>query len=336
VVEDPTAALLRLVNGYQISQCIYVVAVLGIAELLKDEPRRADELAVETDAHAPSLYRVLRNLAAAGVFHEDEEMRFSLTPMSERLRSDVSGSVAPWAAFACRPYRWEVWGNLLHTVRTGQKAFEHVHGMDPWRYRREHPEESIIFDRAMTSNSQQVAQAVVEAYDFSRISCVVDVGGGQGALLAAILIRNPSLRGVLFDQPHVVAGSEEVLRAAAVLDRCRIEGGSFFETVPEGCDAYVLKWIIHDWEDSAAVAILQGCRRAMAEDGRLLLVERVIGGPNEDLAAKQMDINMMMGPGGQERTREEFDALLARAGFRLIDVHPTAAQVSVIEAVPAE
>jgi hypothetical protein len=218
-------------------------------------------------------------------------------------------------------------------VRTGENAFRHVHGEDVWAYRAAHPEEGAVFDRAMTANSRRQGDAVLAAYDFGRFGTVVDVGGGQGAFLGAILARHPAAGGVVFDQPHVVAGAGAVLRAAGVADRCRVMGGDFFEAVPDGGDAYVLKNILHDWEDEAATAILRTCRRAMRPGRTLLLVDRVVGPPNEGGAAKFVDLLMRVSAGGRERTREEWGDLLAAAGFQLLSVTDAGA-VSVIEAAP--
>ena len=333
--QNPSADLMRLVNGYQVSQAIHVVATLGIADLLTDGPRTSDDLAAVAEVHPRALYRVLRALAAVGVFHEGEGGSFSLTPMGEGLRSDATGPVGPWAAFIGRPYYWQAWAHLRHSVRTGESAFPHVHGgADVWECRARHLEEGAIFDRAMTGLSRGVADALVSAYDFSRFGRVVDVAGGQGALLVAILAAHPGMHGVLFDQPHVVSGAGEVLRAAGVGDRCEVVGGSFFEVVPGGGDAYLLKAILHDWDDVGSTAILHACRRAMRPQAKLLVLERVIGLPNEGPDAKFSDLNMLVAPGGQERTGDEFATLFAAAGFRLGSVLQTGTRLSVIEGVP--
>jgi O-methyltransferase/methyltransferase family protein len=332
---DPARELMRLVNGYQVSQAIHVAATLGLADRLQDGPRSVDELAAATGSHPGSLYRLLRALAAVGVFHEDGDKRFALTPLGDRLRSDAADPVAPWAAFIGRPYFWQAWGHLLHGVRTGENAFQHVHGTDVWTYRSEHAEEGAIFDRAMSAISRGVIEGIVGSYDFGLFPCVVDVGGGQGALLAGILRSHQAARGILFDQPHVVTGADELLRKAGVADRCEVVAGSFFERVPETGDAYLLKAILHDWDDEAALAILRTCRRAMRLGCRLLVLERLIGPPNEQPEAKFSDLNMMVSPGGQERTRAAFAALFAAAGFRLVGVTPTGTRLSVIEGLPA-
>jgi hypothetical protein len=331
--ESPSAALLRLVSGYQVSQAIHVAATLGLADLLKDGPRRSDELAAATGTHPQALYRLLRALASVGVFREEPDRRFALTPLGDGLRADAPAPVGPWAAFIGRPYHWQAWAHLLHSVRTGENAFRYVHGEDVWAYRARHPEEGAIFDAAMTGLSRRQTTALLAAYDFGRFGTVVDVGGGQGALVAAILARHPAMRGVVFDQPHVIAGADPVLRAAGVAERCQVVGGSFFEAIPDGGDAYILKSIIHDWADKEATAILRSCRRAIGSDGTLLVVDRVVEPPNEGRLTKFMDLNMLVGAGGQERTRDEFADLFATAGFRLVGVTPTGSNVSVVEGI---
>jgi hypothetical protein len=323
--------LRRMVNGYQLSQAIHVAATLGIADLLRDGPRSSDELAAETDSHAPTLYRLLRALASQGVFHEDEARRFELTELGQLLRTDHPQSVAAWVSFVGRPHHWQAWAHLEHSVRTGENAFSALNGVSVWEWRAARPDESARFDAAMTENSRRQAEAIVDAYRWSQFGCVVDVGGGQGALLGAILARNPAVRGILLDQAHVVAGAPAVLEAAGVADRCEIVGRSFLESVPDGGDAYVLKSILHDWDDDA---ILRTCRRAMRADARLLLIERVVGAPNEDAATKMSDLLMLVSPGGRERTRDEWSRFLLGAGFRLTEVTPTPAGIAIIEATP--
>jgi hypothetical protein len=326
------AELRRLVDGYQATQAIHAAAALGIPDLLDDDARSADELAAATGTNADALYRLLRALAALGVLREEADRRFALAPLGEPLRSGHPESLAGWASFVGRPDHWAAWSSLLHSVRTGENAFRHVHGVDVWEYRSTRPEESAIFDRAMTAVTQAANRSLIEAYDFGRFHKIVDVGGGRGALLAALLRAHPALRGILFDRPHVVAGADELTEFG---DRCRVVGGSFFEGVPAGGDAYVLKAIVHDWEDDQAVAILSSCRRATADGGRLLVIERDLGGPNDNAPAKFSDLNMLVGPGGRERTLAEYNGLLRHAGFELGGATPTDSGLNVIEAVPA-
>jgi hypothetical protein len=332
----PSAALRELVNGYRVSQAIHVAATLGLADLLADGPRTSDELAAETETHAPSLYRLMRALAAAGVLHEQDDRRFSLTEIGTCLRSDVRDSLRGWAAFVGRPYQWATWSSLLYSIRTGESAFGHVHGMDAWKYRAQHPEDGAIFDAAMASVTGRVNASLLDAYDFGRFGTIVDVGGNRGTLLAALLTRYPALRGVLFDLPHVVAGASDLLERAGVADRCRVVGGSFFAGVPTGGDAYLLKAIVHDWDDEEAAAILRACRRAMPDAATLLVVERIVAPPNEGAEAKFSDLQMLAGLAGRERTLEEFETLLAAAGFRPVELFPSGSDLTVIEAVRDE
>jgi hypothetical protein len=319
------ADLRRLANGYQVSQAIHVAALLGIADLLAEGPRSSDDLAAATGTNPNALYRLLRALAAVGVFHEDDERTFSLTELGEPLRSDVPESVAGWGAFIGRPNHRDAWGALAESIRTGENAFRLAHGVSVWEYRAQHPEESAIFDRAMAANSNVVLQSLLAAYDFGRFDTIVDVGGGNGTLLVGLLEAHPGLRGVLFDQPHVVEGVD-------LGERGTVVAGSFFESVPEGGDAYLLKWIIHDWNDEESIAILKTVRRG---DGTLILIERILGPQNETPDAKLSDLNMLVGPGGQERTLDEYEALLAAAGYDLVGATPTDSGMFVIEGAPA-
>jgi hypothetical protein len=329
--ESPTQALRRLVNGYQVTQAIHVAATLGIADLLRDGPLSSDELAERTSTHTRSLHRVLRALASVGVLHEGEDGRFALTELGDGLRSDAPEPVGGWAAYVGRPAHFQAWGALLHAVRTGENAFASVHGSDVWEYRSRHPDEGAAFDRAMTDGSLRANHELLEAYDFGRFGRVVDVGGGHGALLAAVLAANADVRGILFDQPHVVADAGPVLESAGVSDRCEVVAGSFFDAVPPGGDAYLLKAIVHDWEDDEALRILCNVRAAIADGGAVLVVERELGAPNAEPDAKFSDLNMMVGPGGRERTRDELAAMFAAAGFALDRVVPTDVGLNVFE-----
>lgn len=330
----PAVELRRMINGYQVSQALHVAATLGLSDLLADGPRSVADLAAATGTDERTLWRLLRALASVGVYAGGEEGRFTNTELGEALRSDAPRSVAGWARLIGRPYYWQAWASLAQSVRTGENAFAATHGRSIWEYREQHPDELVIFDRAMTALSGAVAGAVVEAYDFGRFGTVVDVGGGRGGLLAAILARYPSVLGVLFDQPGVVAEANQILEYARVADRCAVAGGSFFDAVPEGADAYLLKAVIHDWPDAEAVAILGTCRQAIPEHGTLLLVEQLLGeGPDPSRTAFS-DLNMLVAPGGKERTLDEYGSLLGAAGFQLGRAAATGTDVFVIEATP--
>jgi len=323
-----------MINGFQISQAIHVAAVLGIADLLKDGPRSNDQLALATSTNPATLYRLLRALASVGVFEEVAGKTFALNPLSQALRTDRPDSIAAWAVLIGQEYFWNAWGNLLTGIKTGENVFPQLHdGMGVWEYRETRPELNAIFNAAMTSSSRGVSASVVQAYDFSQFKLIVDVGGNRGALLAAILTANPSARAINFDQPHVVSDAD--LAAAGVADRCELVGGSFFESVPSGGDAYVMKSIIHDWTDEESIEILKVCRKAMSPPAKLLVIEQVVGQPNEGTATKFSDLNMLALPGGRERTEEEFTQLFEQSGFRLTRVaSPGPDTYCVIEGVP--
>ena len=325
--------LLRMTNAFQVSQAIYVAATLGIADLLEDGPKGADELAETTGTHAPTLYRLLRALASVSIFIETDG-RFGLTPLAKYLRTDTPGSLRAFVMLIGQQSFWRSWGYLLHSVKTGESAFRKVYGMAPFEYWAGHPEEDAVFKAAMTSLSSGVVDAVVRSYDFSGIGVLLDVGGGEGALLAAILAANPSVRGILFDQPHVVGSVGALLKREGVADRCEVVGGSFFEAVPTGADAYLLKSVIHDWDDDAAIEILRACRAAMDDRGKLLVVERVIRPGNDPDPAKFSDLNMLVIPGGQERTADDFELLYAEAGFKLSSIIRTGSVYNIIEGTP--
>jgi len=328
-------AFIRMATGLWVSKAIYVAARLGIADLLGSGPKTVEQLAAEAGAHAPTLRRLLRALAGVGVFREDAEGRYELTRFAEFLRAGVAGSQRGLVLHVGESPSWQAWDGLLESVRTGESAFRAVHGMEVFPYYAAHPESSEPFNAAMVEMSNVVAAAVTEAYDFSQFRRIADVGGGRGGLLAAILKATPSARGLVFDQPEVVAGARATMEAAGVASRCDYAGIDFFESVPEGADAHVLKWIIHDWDEERALTILHNCHRALADGGRLLLVEAVVPEGNEPSFSKLMDLQMLVMTGGRERTAAEYRALLAAAGFEMTKVIPTRSPVSIVEAVKA-
>jgi hypothetical protein len=334
---DPSAAaeLLSLTSGGWVAQAIAVAAQLRLADSLVSGAKDVGELAADTGSHAPSLYRLLRALASIGIFTEDGNGRFELTPLATPLRSDVPGSVRAMCAMRGEKWLLQPWAELSHSVRTGETAFDHVHGAPVFAFLAEHPAAMSLFAEAMTSMSGTECAAVVAAYDFSTATTIVDVGGGQGQLLATILRSSPSARGVLFDLPATVASAPALLDAADVTERCAITSGDFFhDAVPGGGDLYVLKSIIHDWDDDRAVSILSNCRRAMDPAGTILLIERLIPAANEPSVSKWMDLTMLVVAGGRERTEQEYRTLLERAGFAVSSIIPTAAHLSLIEGKP--
>lgn len=329
----PEAILTRMITGSLGSQAVYVAAKLGIADLLIEGPKTVDELAQAAAVDAPSLYRVLRALSSFGVFIELNNRAFGLTPTAELLRSDSPRSLRDLAIFMGEDWHWRVWGRTLYSVRTGKAAWAEVHGEEVFPYFAANPEAAKIFDRAMTSLSNLAIKAVVEAYDFSEIETLVDVAGGHGRLLTTILEANAGVKGVLFDQAHVLEGAKDSEQINSLGARCELVSGDFFVSVPGGADGYIMKHIIHDWDDDRALMILNNIRTAMRDDGRVMLVESVITDSNEPDFGKLLDIEMLVSPGGKERTAAEYKDLFARAGLRLTRIVPTKSPYSVIEAV---
>jgi SAM-dependent methyltransferase len=324
--QNPLDQLFGLMFGWLATRAIHVAAELGIADLLHDGPKTVDQLASATGAHRQSLYRLLRMLAGSGVFAEDRAGRFELTPAAALLQSGVLRDAARMFGEA----DWNAYGNLLHNIKTGEPAFKHVYGVDFFEYISAHPEAQVRFDRGMANSASAENPVVANSYDFGKFRRVVDVGGGRGGLLAEILRAYPSLKGVLYDQPQVVANPDYVT-AAGVLDRCEVVGGNFFESVPKGADAYVLKRIIHDWNDDTSEGILRRCRDAVVDGGRVIVVDDVVPAGNEFHFSKPSDLLMMVLLDGRERTEADFRVLFGRAGLKLNRIVPTAAVVSIVE-----
>ena len=330
----PPLQMMRVLSGFWISRCVYVAAKLGIADLLKDGPKTAEELAVASGAHAPSLFRVLRALAAVNVLTQPEENKFGNTPMSETL-IEGPGSMRWFAMTELGEEHYPAWGELMHSVCTGEIAFDKAFGEPVWKFFAKNPENARIFNNAMSGMTAQAEEALHAAYKFDSIRTIMDVGGGLGGLIASILERNPGMRGILFDSPQVVEAAEPKLAAAGLADRCRIVSGNFFESAPEGADAIVMKWIIHDWNDDQSIAIMKNCHRALPANGRLILVEAVVPPHDEMHFAKFMDLNMMVMTGGKERTEGEFRKLYEASGFKLTRIVATESPFSVIEGLKA-
>jgi hypothetical protein len=338
--DEPAAAtLMRLVSGYRVSQALHVVATLGIADLLAEGPQDSAVLAAATGTHAGALFRILRLLAGAGVFREVAPHRFALTALGTALRADVPGSIRPFVLMLLDEAHWAAWGQLRYSVQTGAPAFFQVHGAGLFDYLGQHPTAATIFHQAMTSSTARSARALAQGYDFSGIERLVDVGGGHGQLLATLLQAHPTMRGVLFDRPEVVAGARATLEEAGVATRCEIIGGDFFAAVPPGGNAYLLRQVIHDWDDGRAAVILANCRRALDEAGRLLVVERaIVPDHRQALPVLHLDLEMLVNLGGVQRTAGEYDALFAAAGLRLSRLVPLgdAEQFSVFEGWPVD
>jgi hypothetical protein len=332
--QPPTRMLVTLLAAPRFAQAISVAARLGLADLLEAGPRAPADLAASTGANADALRRMLRALAGAGIFEEDASGRFRLTPLAGPLRSQAQDSIRAYAVMAGERWVWQSLGALEHTVRTGQPAFEHVFGMPLFDYYATHPDAARVSVEGLRSVGRGEDVAVASAYDFSQTKTVVDVGGGQGGLLAAILGANPQAAGMVFDLPHVMEAARRQLEQAGVAARVRLQTGDFFQSVPAGGDVYLLRKVLHDWDDEEALAILKVCRAAVAAHARLLVVEAVITAGNAPSHARELDLLMLVYTGGRERTEHEYRELLVAAGFALERTFATASTMSILEARP--
>jgi hypothetical protein len=330
----PAAQLMQMIFGFVTTQAISVAARLSLADLLKDGAKSADELAQATGTRARPLYRLLRELASVGIFAEDDAGRFKLTPLAEPLQSNTPDSLRDFSIFIGADWHWRAWGDLFGSVQSGQPAFEKIYGKAYFDYLSENTGPAQVFNDAMTSISTVASAAVVDGYDFTGINKLVDVGGGHGMLLSSILEKYPQMTGMLVDAPSVVAGTKEAIEARGLSRRCEAVSGDFFVSVPAGGDAYIMKHIIHDWNDERASTILQCCRRQMSAEGRLLVVEMVIPEDNAPSFSKLMDLEMLVLLQAYERTEAEYRELFDRSGFRLTRTVPTKSAYSVIEGVP--
>jgi SAM-dependent methyltransferase len=335
----PNLILYQLAVGHYISRALCLAAKLGIADLLKDGPRPYSDLARATGTHAPSLNRVLRLLASAGVFAEDENGNFALTRIGQCLRSDVPDSSRALVMHFAGNRIQENWKDLEYCIQTGEPAYRRRGITDPFADPLRNPDEEANFDAAMADITRLAAVAVASAYDFSPIRTLVDVGGGNGALLIGILKANLSMRGIVYDQPSTATRAKKHIEENGLAERCQAFGGDFFKEVPAGGDAYILKHVIHDWDDSRATAILRNCHRAIGPQGKLLIVEGVyparIDQSVESRGAAANDVNMLVNTGGRQRSEAEFRSLFEAAGFKLTKIVPTGVRFSVIEGVPA-
>ncbi len=329
----PPVVLMELVSGQWISQAISVAASLGIADHIDEHGASADDLAEKVGADPEALYRLLRALTVVGLFTEKRGRVFLLTSVGKCLRTDHPQSLRYMSIFQGQ-MNWANWGALEYSVKTGKNAFEHVVGEKPFEHLAKHPEKAETFDKAMTNVSKMAIEALLAAYDFTPFKTIADVGGGHGSLLAAILKSAPGSRGILFDLPHVAKVAADHFRTAGLSPRTDVVEGSFFETAPEGADAYVMKHIIHDWSDEESRTILKRIREKIPAHGKLLLLESVVPGPNEPHFSKFLDLEMLVVTTGKERTKGDYRELLASAGFKLERIVPTVSLGSIIEATP--
>jgi len=321
-------------TAYWVSRMVYAAAKLGIADHLAEGPKSAAELAGPTHTHAPSLHRLMRALAGLGVLSENANHRFALTPLGEALKTGAPGSARATILALAGDWWWRGWEQFDYCVETGNTGMQKAFAMSVFEYLAKHPQEASYFNEAMIGFHGDEPAAVAAAYEFSSFDTVVDVGGGTGNLLAAILMRHPGVRGILADLPHVVREASALIKARGLEDRVTIESLDFFKSVPAGGDAYLLSHVIHDWTEDQCLTILGNCRKVMKSSGRLLIIETVIPHGDTPHPGKLLDIAMLVMPGGQERTEEEYGTLLGKAGFRLMRVVPTQSAVSVVEATP--
>jgi ubiquinone/menaquinone biosynthesis C-methylase UbiE len=329
----PAARLNELLTGYWHTQAIYVAAKLGLADQLGDGPRTSGQLATAVQVDPAALYRLLRALASIGIFREAADGRFELTPMAECLRDHRPGSMRALAIMSGEEH-YRAWGELLYSVQTGKPAFDKIYGLPIFDFLAQHPEQAAIFDAAMVGVHGRETSAMLDAYDFSTIGTLADVGGGNGSLLMTVLRRHPSVRGILYDLPGVVERARPGIAAAGLAERCTVLAGNFFEQAPPGADAYLMRHILHDWDDDRAITILRNIRKVIRPDGKLLVIEGVIPPGNDPAFGKLLDLTMLVLPGGKERTADEYRVLFQAGGFELRQIVPTAAEVSVLEGRP--
>lgn len=330
----PVETMLQMMSGFWVSRGIWVAAKLGIPDLLKSGAKTAAQLADATGMNADSIFRIMRMLAMVGIFGHDGD-RFSNTPVSETLLSDVPGSLRYGAIAEMGEVHYDSWGNIMHSMKTGEIAFDNKFGQNVWQYFETDPEKAQNFNTYMANNSAMVSQAIIKAYDFSGAKRVFDIGGGLGSMLSEILKANPHLHGAVFDAPSVVEKAREFLNNAGVGDRAETIGGDFFESVPAGGDIYTMRWIIHDWNDELSIKIFRNIRQVIPENGKLLLFEAVVPDDDQPHFSKFMDLIMLTMTGGRERTAAEYAALLEKGGFRMTRVVPTESFMGIVEAVPA-
>jgi hypothetical protein len=318
-----SARMMQMITGFWTSCCIYIAAKLSIPDKLVEKPKTAAQLAHETQTHEPSLYRLLRALSSIGIFFQNDSNEFELTPYGQILRSDVPGSMRAYSIMNIE-YHYSAWGNLMHSIQTGEIAFDHLHNETLWEFYKKAPQAGAVFNKAMAGLTDAVIRNILPAYDFSAFPTIVDIGGGNGALLIGIMKSTTKANGIVFDL-------DENIRDQAVLnisnnnlqDRCSFQAGSFFETIPAGASAYIMKSVLHDWDDANSIKILANTKKAMPDGSKLLIIENVIGEKNTPHPGNFMDINMLTLTGGRERTAGEWKTLIEKAELKFSKIIPT-------------
>jgi hypothetical protein len=321
----------QLMTGHIVTSAVNISARLGLSDRLAKGPRTAEDIARETGANPEALYRLMRALASVGVFDEGPDRRFALTPVGAAL---CDGPVRWMALWIAGEFNYHVYANAMHSVMTGESAVPKTTGNEVFEHFAKNPELSKVFNDAMTGFSNVVIPAIVDSYDFSGIGTLVDIAGGHGAVLTGVLAKHPGMKGILFDVEHVIEGAKPKIEAQGLTGRVTTASGDFFKAVPSGGDAYIMKHIIHDWDDEKAALILSNIRKVLPKDGRVILIEAVIPSGNEPGLGKILDLEMLVMPGGKERTEQEFRALFDRAGFELTRIVPTPSPLSIVEATP--
>lgn len=333
---SPSTQMMQMITGFWTSCCIYNAAKLNVADLLHKENMTCEKLAESTHTNASSLYRMMRALASVGIFSENEKGEFSNTTLSETLRSDQPGSMKAMAIAQLGDH-YPAWGNLLYSLKTGNTAFEKVEGMNVWKYYETHPEEGLNFMKAMTGSTNSAIQNVIPNYDFSSAKTIVDIGGGNGAFLMAVLDKAPQATGIVFDEEYVVDETMKTIEERGFSKKCSVSAGNFFEAVTAGADLYLMKHVLHDWNDEQSEQILMNCSKAMNEKSKILVIEAVIPKGNTGHPGKFMDINMMAMTGGKERTEAEYASLFANAGLKLERViYTNSPTLSILEVTKAK
>jgi SAM-dependent methyltransferase len=330
----PHVQLIQMGRAFIVSRTVYAAAKLALADHLASGPKSAIELAEVIKLHAPSLHRLMRALASLGVLTEQSERRFALTRLGDALRTEAPGSARSAVLYSGSPWAQHGWDHLVYSIETGKTGFQKANGMPLYDYLAAHPEAASLFSEMMVGNHGRETSAIAAAYDFSAYATIVDVGGATGNLIAEILNKHGGPRGVLFDRPHVVTDARELLAARGVNDRVTIESGDFFKGVPPAADVYILSHIVHGWNDDQSLVILRRIRDAIKPGGRLLIVEMVLPAGDAPHPGKLLDMVMLSQVDGQERTKDEYEALLRKAGFRLSQVIETTAPSSIVEALP--
>jgi len=330
---SPQSILIEIAEGYRISKALQAAAELGIADLIKHSPKTSEELAQATGTHSPSLYRLLRALASKAIFRENDQGCFENTPLSEVLCTDDPHSVRDSVIYIPHDGGVRAWIRLMDVLKTGKPSFKDANGLNSWKYRQEHPEIGKHFNKHMTFFSSDMAQNLLDNYDFSAFNSIVDLGGGQGTLLASILKVYPQIHGVLFEISSVAEMAKDYLKELGLSDRSEIIVGDVFEAIPSGYDAYIMKDVLHNWNDEEVYQILQRCREAIPDHGKLIFFETVMIPGNEPDPNKWIDLHMMVALGGQERTAEKFEELLSRANFKMTKATPLPI-IGIVEAIP--